>query len=169
MPQPQPQHLPQEIDMERAMQDPAYREELAQALLARCGQDADHVELRRTAVRLFPELARQRTDSVLASIVGHAATMRVQQLMPSDRDVTDARLEMTATEPLDYPAAYQDLPDPLRATVIRFCEDELRSGRNGPEALSNLLKRHGWPYSERTFYVGPWKAARLRQRRRDDD
>lgn len=119
-------------------------------------------------MRIFPDLSRVGNASVLAAIVGHAATLRAQQVALSDRDVTDARLEMTATAPLDYPSSYALLDDAMRATVIRFCEEQLRHGREGPEALSNLLKVHGWPYSERTFYVGPWKAARLRLRRRTD-
>ena len=165
----QQQQEEREIDMDRVMTDPAYREELAQTLLARCGQQADHVELRRTAVRIFPELARSSSDRALASIVGYAATIRVQHVVPVDRDVTDARLELTATEPLAYPANYGDLNEPLRGTVIAFCERCLEQGKDGPEALTALLRRHGWPYSERTFYVGPWKAARLRVRRRNDD
>ena len=166
----QPQlQLQQGIDMEQAMRDPMYRQELAQQLLASCGEQADHVELRRTAVRLFPDLARNGNNAVLASIVGQAATIRVRHVPVSDRDVTDARLELTATHPLNYPNAYADMPETVKATLIRFCERQLKAGRDGPGALTNLLKLHGWPYSERTFYVGPWKAARLRERRRNDD
>ena len=147
--------------MERVARDAGYREELAQTLLARCGDSADHVELRRMAMRIFPELARNGNDRMLGTIVGQAATLRVQHAVVTDRDVTDARLEMTATQPLAYPATHADMSDGMRATVIAFCEAELGKGHDGPQALSNLLKLHGWPYSERTFYVGPWKAARF--------
>ena len=152
--------------MERLAVDVAYREELSYQLLSQCGQDADHVELRRVATRMFPELARPGNALGLASIIGHAATIRAQNVPREERDVTDARLELTATEPLTYPASYGDLDETTRATLIAFCESELEAGHDGPEALTSLLRLHGWPFSERTFYVGPWKAARLRMRRR---
>ena len=149
--------------------DATYREELSRLLLSQCGYDADHTELRRTASRMFPELSRARNASGLASIIGHAATIRATHSVREERDVTDARLELTATDPISYPASYADLDDGTRASLIAFCEKELKLGHDGPVALSSLLRLHGWPYSERTFYVGPWKAARLRVRRRNDD
>jgi hypothetical protein len=155
-----------EVHMERVAVDATYREELSYQLLSQCGRDADHVELRRVATRMFPELARSANAMSLASIIGHAATLRAQNVQRDERDVTDARLEMTATEPLAYPASYGDLEENMRASLIAFCERELAAGNDGPAALSSLLRLHGWPYSERTFYVGPWKAARLRTRRR---
>jgi len=155
--------------MERLAVDPAYREELSYRLLDQCGRDADHTELRRVATRLFPELARPANAMSLASIIGHAATIRAQNVIRDERDVTDARLEMTATDPLPYPTSYGELDETTRVTLIAFCETQLNAGHDGPEALSNLLRLHGWPYSERTFYVGPWKAARLRLRRRGKD
>ena len=155
--------------MARVELDPTYREELSYILLDRCGHDADHTELRRVAAQLFPELAGPLNASGLASIIGHAATIRARSAATrEERDVTDVRLEMTATDPLAYPPSYGDLDDGLRSTLIAFCERELANGNDGPAALSNLLRLHGWPYSERTFYVGPWKAARLRRRRRQD-
>lgn len=157
------------IEMDRVVQDRAYREELAQTLLSCCEERADHVDLRRTAVRIFPELAGSGNAGVLASIVGQAATLRIRQAGTPGRDVTDARLETTAKAPLAYPDSYAQMDDGLRAIVTSFCEEQLRQGCEGPEALSNLLQVHGWPYSERTFYVGPWKAARLRERRRSND
>jgi len=157
------------IDTARLELDPHYLEELARTLLGRCGKDADHVELRRGAQRVFPDLAKPRERKHLAAIIGHAATLRLQHLTRDERDVTDARLEMTATEPLAFPASYAEMDDALRSIVVAFCERELEAGRDGPEALANLLRLHGWPYSERTFYVGPWKAARMRRRRRSEE
>ena len=155
--------------MTRLELDPTYREELSYQLLDQCGRDADHTELRRVAMRMFPELTRGPNAMGLAAIIGHAATIRAAHVERDERDVTDARLEMTATDPLQYPASYADLDDGIRSTLIAFCENELSMGHDGPVALSNLLRLHGWPLSERTFYVGPWKAARLRLRRRNDD
>ncbi len=158
----------QEIELSRVPTDAAYRDELCHLLLGQCGRDADHVELRRMAVRMFPELARTANGAPLAALIGHAATVRATtRTVRDERDVTDDRLEMTATEPLAYPASYADLDGEMRAMLVGFCERELGDGRDGPEALANLLRLHGWPYSERTFYVGPWKAARMRQRRRE--
>ena len=157
------------IDEVRLGRDHRYRDELAHTLLSRCGSEADHVELRRTAARVFPELTRDSGNRILSTIVGRAATLRARELPRDDRDVTDARLEMTPTEPLHYPANYSDLDEASRDTVVRFCVDQLDGGHDGPVALQSLLQRHGWPYSERTFYVGPWQAARLRSRRNDDD
>ena len=157
------------VDMTRLELDPSYRDELTCVLLSECSRDADHTELRRAATRLFPELTRPAHAASLASIVGHAATIRAANVVRDERDVTDARLEMTATDPLRYSASYADLEDDVRGALIAFCERALSAGKQGPEALSDLLRLHGWPYSERTFYVGPWKAARLRLRRRNDD
>lgn len=156
------------IDEARLGRDHRYRDELAHTLLSRCGREADHVELRRTAARVFPELTRDSGNRILASIVGRAATLRARELPRDDRDVTDARLELTPTHPLPYTDSYGDLDEESRHTIVRFCVRQLRAGHDGPEALQHLLQRHGWPYSERTFYVGPWKAARLRTRRRAD-
>jgi hypothetical protein len=158
-----------EMDMTRLDLDPAYRDELSWMLLSECGEEADHVELRRAAMRLFPDLARAANAAALASIIGHAATIRARKADRDERDPTDARLEMTATDPLQYPPSYADMDEGMRCALISFCERELDAGRDGPEALTNLLRLHGWPYSERTFYVGPWKAARLRSRRRNGD
>lgn len=157
------------IDEARLGRDHRYRDELAHTLLSRCGREADHVELRRTAARVFPELTRDPGSRILASIVGRAATLRAREVPRDERDITDERLEMTPTEPLPYTDTYADLDEQSRSSVVRFCVHELESGQDGPVALQNLLQRHGWPYSERTFYVGPWKAARLRSRRNDDD
>lgn len=155
-----------DVDVGRLEQDPEYRDLLAFRLLGECGNSADHVELRRVAQRLFPNLRRSAHTQQLGLIVGHAATLRVRRTPAEERDVTDARLEMTATAPLPYPASYADMNDDLRATLVSFCVQQLEQEREGPQALEALLRLHGWPYSERTFYVGPWKAARLRQRRR---
>ena len=157
------------IDEARLDRDHTYRDQLAHTLLSKCGRDADHVELRRAAARVFPELTRDSGDRILAAIVGRAATLRARAKPRDARDVTDARLEMTPTHPLPFTDQYADLDEASRDTVVGFCERQLAAGREGPEALDNLLRRHGWPYSERTFYVGPWKAARLRARRRVDD
>ena len=157
------------IDETRLDRDHGYRDQLAHTLLSKCGKDADHVELRRTAARVFPELSRGADARVLASIVGRAATLRARSVPREARDVTDARLEMTPTDPLPFPPSYSELDDGSRRTIVAFCERELAGGGDGPAALDHLLRRHGWPYSERTFYVGPWKAARLRMRRRQDD
>jgi hypothetical protein len=157
------------IDEARLDRDHTYRDQLAHTLLSKCGRDADHVELRRAAARVFPELTRESGDRRLAAIVGRAATLRAREAPRDARDVTDARLDMTPTEPLRYAEQYADLDEESRTTVVGFCERQLAAGRDGPAALDRLLRRHGWPYSERTFYVGPWKAARLRLRRRRND
>ena len=157
------------IDEARLGRDHTYCDQLAHKLLAKCGDDADHVELRRAAARVFPELKRDAGNRMLATIVGRAATLRARETPRDARDVTDARLDMTPTHPLPYPEQYADLDETSRATVVGFCERELAAGHEGAAALDVLLRRHGWPYSERTFYVGPWKAARLRLRRRQDD
>lgn len=157
------------IDEMRLGRDHRYRDELARTLLSKCGRDADHVELRRTAARIFPELRRDSGDRMLASIVGRAATLRVRALPRDDRDVTDARLQLTPTHPLPYPENYADLDPASRSTLLGFCVRQLQTGCDGPVTLQRLLQRHGWPYSERTFYVGPWKAARLRSARRHND
>lgn len=138
--------------------------DLAERLLDQSDDGADHTELRRTARGMWPELALD--PKKLGAIVGHAATLRAERRPRATRDVTDARLDRTPREPLSYAPKYTDLDDDARATVIRFCEDRISRGMEGPEVLSDLLGTHGWPYSERTFYVGPWKAARLRLRRR---
>lgn len=157
------------IDEARLGRDHRYRDELAHTLLSKCGSDADHVELRRTAARVFPELTRDAGNRILATIVGRAATLKARELPRDERDVTDARLELTPTHPLPFPENYADLDDESRRIVVDFCERQLEEGQDGPVALQSLLQRHGWPYSERTFFVGPWKAARLRSRRQDDD
>ena len=158
-----------DIETERLERDPGYLEEVTGVLLARCGQDADHVELRRTTVRLFPTLARPAYQRWLGVVVGHAATRRAEQGPRDERDVTDARLDLTPTEPLAYPTSYAGLDENTRSLLITFCEAQIRANRDGPRALANLIGLHGWPYSQRTFYVGPWKAARMRGRRRESD
>ena len=154
------------IDVERLTLDPHYLDEVTRILLDRCSKDADHVELRRMATRLFPGRARIG-ERWVGVIVGHAATLRAAAAPVPDRDVTEARLKLTATDPIAYPPSYADLDATTRSSLIAFCERELSEGRNGPQALANLLGLHGWPYTERTFYVRPWKAARMRLRRRE--
>ena len=158
-----------EVDAFRIDADPAYRDELARILLNRCGREADHVDLRRTAKVLFPSLARVPDGDRIAPIVGCAATLRAQREMAGTGDVTDARLDLTATDPLSYPESYGDLSAETRALLVKFCDAELDAGNDGAVALENLLRRHGWPYSERTFYVGPWKTARFLRRRDGSD
>ncbi|HEX6588764.1 MAG TPA: hypothetical protein VF039_07055 [Longimicrobiales bacterium] len=157
------------IDAARLGRDHRYRDELARTLLSKCRNGADHVELRRTAAQVFPELSRDPGNRILASIVGRAATLRARELPRDTRDVTDARLDMTPTHPLPYPENYAELDEDSRRTIVGFCIRQLHAGRDGADALKSLLRRHGWPYSERTFYVGPWKAARIRALRRPDD
>ena len=151
---------------ELGQEDDTAVHERALRLLDRCDDEADHVELRRTARELFPELAP--TPASIGAIVGHAATLRARETTQPTRDVTDARLARTPLEPLDYPDAYGDMPADMKATLVAYCEKRLAQGSDGPTALVDLLGLHGWPYSERTFYVGPWKAARLRRRRREE-
>ena len=158
-----------DIEAERLERDPHYLEEVTQVLLTMCGRETDHVELRRTASRAFPALARPPHQRWLGALVGHAATMRAEGGPRDERDVTDARLDLTPTEPLAYPTSYARLDEDTRAMLIAFCEREIKARRDGPQALVNLMGLHGWPFSERTFYVGPWKAARMRRRRRDGD
>ncbi|HEX6588763.1 MAG TPA: hypothetical protein VF039_07050 [Longimicrobiales bacterium] len=154
-----------DIDPARLAQDPRYLDEVTRHLLAMCSNDVDHVELRRAASRVFPTLARAE-DRLVGRIVGHASTMRARATPIDDRDVTDGRLQLTPSAPIPYPSSYAELDASTRESLIAFCESELTAGHNGPQALARLLGLHGWPFSERTFYVGPWKAARMRQRRR---
>lgn len=158
-----------DVETERLKQDPSYLAEVTKVLLSKCGRDADHVELRRTAVRVFPSLSRPTHQRSLGLLVGHAATIRAEEGLRDERDVIDVRLDLTPTEPIAYPDTYAELDDNTRALLIAFCEQEIKARRDGPQALANLLGRHGWPFTERTFYVGPWKAARMRRRRREDD
>ncbi len=158
-----------DVETERLEQDPTYLAEVTRVLLAKCGREADHVELRRMAVRVFPSLSRPTHHRSLGLLVGHAATIRAEDGVRDGRDVIDVRLDLTPTEPIAYPASYAELDEGTRALLIAFCEHEIKARRDGPQALANLLGRHGWPFSERTFYVGPWKAARMRRRRREDD
>ena len=139
-----------EVHMERVAVDATYREELSYQLLSQCGRDADHVELRRVATRMFPELARSANAMSLASIIGHAATLRAQNVQRDERDVTDARLEMTATEPLAYPASYGDLEENMRASLIAFCELNNRSvdARIFDEKTAETLFKRAGGYRE---------------------
>lgn len=155
-----------EVDPQRIVADPAYRTRYARVLLDRSGDSTDHVELRRLARRVFPGLAHPDSGASLARLVGSAAT-----LLAAERDgrepvaTPDAGLINKPTHPLDYPPSYAELDADKRALLIRFCEAELNAGSEGREALDNLDRHYGWPFSDRTFYVGPWKAARLRRRR----
>lgn len=158
-----------EIDPRRVIDDPTYRARYARVLLDRSGRDADHVELRRLAHQVFPSLARSHAGEPLAQLVGSASTLRQSALEAMAPDVIEASLIRKPSHPLEYPPRYADLDPATRALLIRFCEGELKAGREGRDALQNLDRRHGWPYTDRTFYVGPWKAARLRLRRQDDD
>lgn len=159
-----------EVDPRRIVEDPAYRKRYARVLLDRSGAAIDHVELRRLAREVFPVLARNESAAPLAQLIGSAATLRVAE---RDETVAEDRVESSLIhkpdEPLEYPARYAELDAVTRALLIRFCEAQLADGREGREALQNLDRHHGWPYSDRTFYVGPWKAARLRRRKLEDD
>lgn len=156
-----------DIETDRLERDAAYLEEVTTVLLDGCNGDADHVELRRTALRMFPALGRATVQHILGRLVGHAATVRVEQCSRVERDVTDVRLDLTPVDPIDYPPSYGQLDENTRALLIAFCESEIDARRNGPQALDAMRGRHGWAYTERTFYVGPWKAARMRCRRRE--
>ena len=163
-------HAVPEVDPRRIVEDSAYRTRYARVLLDRSGAATDHVELRRLARQVFPGLARSKSGKPLAQLIGSAATLRVAQ---REDGVAGDRIETSLIqkpdEPLDYSARYAELDAGTRTRLIRFCEAQLAAGREGREALQNLDRHHGWPYSDRTFYVGPWKAARLRRRKLDDD
>jgi hypothetical protein len=135
-------------------------------LLEKSDDRTDHVELRRLASQVFPDLARAGSMP-LARLVGSAATLR--QLRRDADDVPtgeiDAGIAHKPTHPIDYPRLYGDLDETTRATLISFCQAELDAEREGRDVLQNVDRRFGWPYSDRTFYVGPWKAARLRRRK----
>lgn len=159
-----------EVDPRRIVEDSAYRRRYARVLLDRSGDATDHVELRRLARQVFPGLARNKSGEPLAQLIGSAATLRVAERESGIAvDRVETSLIQKPDEPLDYPARYADLDPVTRTRLIRFCETQLAEGREGREALQNLDRHHGWPYSDRTFYVGPWKAARLRRRKLDDD
>lgn len=159
-----------DIDIERLGTDAGYRREQARALLSSAG-DVDHVELRRVAKRLFPPLARPRAASELAQLIGAASTMQrtIEITAITEQREADRRREEDTLDPplkMDYPNSYADLDEAKKNLLIRFCAEQVEQEAEGREALSLLKARHGWPYSDRTFYVGPWKAARLRRRKR---
>lgn len=160
-----------DIDIERIGRDAGYRREQARTLLASAG-DVDHVELRRVARQIFPRLARPRAATELAQLIGAASTMqRTIEItaITAEREEERRRREDHTKHPpleLEYPDRYTDLDDARKNVLIRFCAEQVEDGAEGREALALLQSRHGWPYSDRTFYVGPWKAARLRRRKR---
>ena len=157
-----------EIDPRRLVEDPAYRDRCARVLLDRSSESTDHVELRRLAQQVFPDLARLHSGTPLAQLVGSAATLRVAERdVQEPSDAAEAGLINKPSHPLEYPPNYAKMDAETRTTLIRFCEEELKNGREGREALENLDRRYGWPFSDRTFYVGPWKAARLRRKKHD--
>lgn len=167
------------IDVRRIGTDPAYRNRKAVLLLERSGDRVDHVELRRSARRVFPELGRPAARDELALLVGAASTLQrsgdrgrdgageigngagVHADGPESRDGGEPSIR------LDYPEEYTALEESTKNVLIRFCDRQLEDGRQGKEALERLRDRYGWPYTPRTFYVGPWKAARLRRRKRE--
>lgn len=153
------------IDPERITADSGYRTAIARVLLEKSDDGTDHVELRRLAQQVFPTLARADYATSLARLVGSAATIR-QSTRDAEVDRVEVAIARRPTHPIEYPECYSDIDAATRALLIRHCQEELTAGREGREALQSLDERHGWPYSDRTFYVGPWKAARLR--RRDD-
>ena len=154
------------IDIDRITVDPRYRTAAARVLLERSHEATDHVELRRLATQVFPDLARARSATPLARLVGSAATLRQAG---RDAESADGGAEPVfghkPVQPIDYPRKYAELDDATRARLIAFCQSELDAEHDGREALQNIDRHHGWPFSERTFYVGPWKAARLRRRK----
>lgn len=160
-----------DIDIERIGRDAGYRREQARTLLASAG-DVDHVELRRVARQIFPRLARPRAATELAQLIGAASTMQRTievTAITAQREEERRRREDDTKDPplkLEYPDRYADLDDGRKNLLIRFCAEQVEGGAEGRDALALLQSRHGWPYSDRTFYVGPWKAARLRRRKR---
>ena len=166
----QPRDIVGEVDPRRLVEEPAYRRRYARVLLDRTGNETDHVELRRMARRVFPSLASSGSAASLSSLIGSAATLRQAEIDDAVPDPSpDDGLLRKPRKPLDYPERYGDLDADTRALLIRFCEAELEAGHEGRDALQNLDRHHGWPFSDRTFYVGPWKAARLRRRKHDDE
>lgn len=163
------------LDVERLGSDGDYRTRLARHLLAEAGTDVDHVQLRRVAVDVFPDLGRREAAPLLARIVGAASTL--QRQIRSGRDALEERepsrdRDSPVPDPdptlrLEYPDDYRDMDTRTKNIIIRFCDTRLVEGAEGREALEQLTNRYGWPYTDRTFYVGPWKAARLRRRKRD--
>lgn len=154
------------IDIDRITADARYRTAAARVLLERSGEGTDHVELRRLATQVFPDLARPRSATPLARLVGSAATLRQEGRDAEAADgVAEPSFGHKPLQPIDYPRRYADLDEPTRTKLIAFCQAELDAEHDGREALQNIDRHHGWPFSERTFYVGPWKAARLRRRK----
>lgn len=163
------------LDVERLGSDGDYRGRLARHLLAEAGTEVDHVQLRRVAVDVFPDLSRPEAAPLLSRIVGAASTLQHQ--IRSGRDaleepdpVRDRGVPAREPDPtlrLEYPDDYRDMDTRTKNIIIRFCDARLVEGAEGREALEQLTGRYGWPYADRTFYVGPWKAARLRRRKRD--
>lgn len=161
------------LDVERLGSDSDYRTRLARRLLTEAGTDVDHVQLRRVAVDVFPDLARREAAPLLARLVGAASTLQRQirsggdaldEPGPARRHGSD---DPDAAIHLEYPDDYRDMDTRTKNMIIRFCDTRLVEGAEGRQALQQLIDRYGWPYSDRTFYVGPWKAARLRRRKRD--
>lgn len=158
------------LDLERLRSDRSYRRRLARRLLDACEPETDHVELRRVAKRVFPPLARARARDELARIVGSAATIRQRSQRVARAKQASQRKEavkMPPSEPLEYADEYCDLDEQVRSRLIGVCNEQIEDGKDGPRALESLRARHGWPYSDKTFYVGPWKAARLRRRKKE--
>ena len=158
------------IDPDRITEDPRYRTAAARVLLERSSEDTDHVELRRLATQVFPDLARARSQAPLARLVGSAATLRqsARDAGQADSGGPEPIFGRKPIQPLDYPRKYADLDDATRSRLISFCRAELEEEHDGRQALQNIDRYYGWPYSERTFYVGPWKAARLRRRKEEE-
>lgn len=159
------------VDPDRITIDSGYRAQVARALLEKSDEGTDHVELRRLAQQVFPVLASPRSAAPLAQLVGSAATLRqvARDAAEPAVDRIDLGLARKPSHPIDYPARYGDLDAETRALLIGFCQSELDAGNEGRDALQHIDQRHGWPYSDRTFYVGPWKAARLRRRKQAAD
>ncbi len=165
-----------ELDVDRLKRDRSYREAVARELLARAGQDADHVQLRRAARRAYPRLEREAGRIMVGRLVGTASTLRQAGAVAGGSagggspvpgadtaDVDDGAV-VEAGE-LDYPDRYTDLDLEQRNLLIRFCDSRIQDGSEGSDALEAVRERFGWPYPDRTFYVGPWKAARMRRRK----
>ncbi len=161
-----------DLDVDRLKRDRSYRESVARELLALAGADADHVQLRRAARRAFPRLEREAGRLMVGRLVGTASTLREAgngaSRQPAAHASEQVEQRVGSPEeggPLDYPARYTDLRVEKRNILIRFCDARIQDGCEGKEALEAVRDEFGWPYPDRTFYVGPWKAARMRRRK----
>lgn len=60
--------------------------------------------------------------------------------------------------------SYQHVNDTVKDVLIRVCTTMLEAepGLDALVALKRVREKYTWPFSDRTFFVGPWKSAKMR-------